>query len=386
MAVTETRAPVGAAADGGLLADAAAPERAARQSETYLRLVWRRFRRNKVGMAGGVIVVLLVAVAIFANFLAPYGPVERDSLNIWSKPQVPHFFGAGGFSVIPYTHPYTVELDMQTFQATYIEDESRVCRVTFLGEGWRYSFLGFETSRHLFAPDPQCPYHLLGSDGLGRDVLSRMVIGSRLTLIMAGLVVAISVSIGTIIGIVSGYYGGRVDHWLQRATELVLALPELPFFLALVAIIPPNTDPTTVFFTLAGILSALKWAQLSREVRGKTLALSSADYVIAAEAVGARAPRIVLRHILPNVMSHVVVATTLMVPQIILIETFFSFVGIGVQPPLVSWGLLLNAGKDLQNLGSFPWVLTPVLAILAAVLSFNMFGDGLRDAIDPYAD
>jgi peptide/nickel transport system permease protein len=183
---------------------------------------------------------------------------------------------------------------------------------------------------------------------------------------------------------VSGYYGGTVDHWLQRIVEFTLALPDVPFYFALVAIIPRNADPFLVFLLLAGILSLLRWAQLAREVRGKTLAISHLDYITAAEAVGAGARRIVFRHILPNVMSHIIVVVTLAIPTIVLIESFLSFLGLGVQPPLVSWGLLLNAGKDLQNLGSYPWVLTPVFAILATVLSFNMLGDGLRDAIDPY--
>jgi peptide/nickel transport system permease protein len=203
-------------------------------------------------------------------------------------------------------------------------------------------------------------------------------------LMMAIMVVLASVIIGTIIGITSGYLGGKADHYIQRVVEFFLALPELPFFFALVAIIPRNVDALTVFVMLAGILVFLHWAQLAREVRGKALSISQYDYVTAAIAVGARTPRIIFRHILPNVMSHVIVITTLMIPKIVLLESFLSFLGLGVQPPLVSWGLLLNSAKDLQTLGSYPWALVPVAAILVTVLSFNMLGDGLRDAMDPY--
>jgi peptide/nickel transport system permease protein len=225
--------------------------------------------------------------------------------------------------------------------------------------------------RHLLTAPANCPWHILGTDRDGRDVFSRVIVGSRLTMLMATIVVLISITIGTVIGIVSGYYGGLVDHWLQRFVEGILALPELPLYFARVAIIPRNSDPLDVFLLLGAILSLLKWAQLSREVRGKTLSIARLDYITAAEAIGASTPRIVLRHILPNVMSHVIVATTLMIPSIVLIESFLSFLGLGVRPPLVSWGLLLNAATDLQNLGSYPWVLTPVVAILVTVLSFN---------------
>lgn len=368
----------------GLLADEAAPTVETTRSQTYLNLVWRRFRANRVGMIGAFLVLLLLIMTIFADFFSPYNPAQRDRDNIYTPPANLHFFADDGFHLIPFAHPVTVALDPQTFELTFAEDTEIRCKPQFLGRGWEYRLFGIRLDRHLFSATLECPWHVLGTDRDGRDVLSRLLVGSQLTLIMAGLVVVISISIGTVIGMVSGYYGGMVDHWMQRVVEFILALPELPFYFALVAIIPRNAEPLNVFFMLAGILSLLKWAQLAREVRGKTLSISQLDYVTAAEAVGARTPRIVMRHILPNVMSHVVVVTTLMIPTVVLIESFLSFLGLGVQPPLVSWGMLLNAGKDLQNLGSYPWVLSPVVAILITVLSFNMLGDGLRDAVDPY--
>jgi peptide/nickel transport system permease protein len=349
-------------------------------SETYGALVWRRFRRSRTGMAGGVLVLLVVLASIFADLLAPYDPGARDQANQNSPPQMVHLDSEG-----LYTHPLAVELDPATFQPSFVADTAKRCPLHLFGRGWAWSFLGVPLDRHLLAPEPGCPDHILGTDGLGRDMLSRILAGSRLTLLMAALVVAISVTIGTSVGLVSGFHGGLTDLWLQRLAEFVLALPELPLYLALVAIIPRNSNPMAVFVMLAGILALIRWASLAREIRGKTLALRSAEYVRAAEAVGAGVPRIIFRHILPNVLGHVVVVITLMVPGIVLAESFLSFLGVGVQPPLVSWGLLLNAGKDLQNLGSYPWMLLPVVAILVTSLGFNMLGDGLRDAIDPHA-
>ncbi len=351
------------------------------RSETYSALVRRRFRRSKAGLTGAILVGLVLLSAIFADTLSPYSPGARDTANQNSPPQRLHIDAAGLYAL-----PLAVALDPVTFEPKFAADETRRCSLRPFARGWSYSFFGANLDRHLFVVDEACPAHLFGTDGLGRDMLSRILVGSRLTLAMAGLVVFTSVMIGATIGLVSGFYGGLVDDLLQRVTELVLALPELPLYLALVAVIPRNLPPMTVFIVLAAILSLLRWASLAREVRGKTLALRGADYVRAAEAVGAGVPRIILRHVLPNVLSHVVVVITLMVPAIVLAESFLSFLGIGVQPPLVSWGLLLNAGKDLQNLGSYPWMLLPVGAIFVTVLGFNMLGDGLRDAIDPHGD
>lgn len=361
-------------------------EAAGSKPESHWRLVTRRFLRSRSAIMGALLVLALIMSAVFADFLSPYDPTLRDSANFYMPPNAIHFVGKDGFSPVPYVHPLETTFDPNTFAAIFASDTSKECHFQFLGQGWRYRFLGFEFDRHLLTPAADCAMNVLGTDSLGRDMLSRILVGSRLTLIMAGLVVAVSITIGTLVGLVSGYFGGIVDLLLQRVTEFILALPELPFFLALVAIMPRNASPTTVFFLLAAILSLLKWAGLAREVRGKTLALSRVDYILSAEALGAGNARIILRHLLPNIISHVIVVTTLMIPQIILAESFLSFLGVGVQPPLVSWGLLLNAAKDMQNLGSYPWMLMPVGCILIAVLGFNLFGDGLRDAIDPYAN
>jgi peptide/nickel transport system permease protein len=367
-----------------LIADAAAPALRAVRSQTYLSLVWRRFRRNTLGMTGAFFVLVLAIVTIFADFFSPYDPIARNRDLIYTPPQALHFFAEDGFYLIPFTYPLSTQVDDTTFQVVVKEDTTRKCAPVFLGRGWSYTLFGLAADRHLFTPPAGCPWNVVGTDREGRDVLSRLVVGSQLTMAIAMIVVAISVTFGALIGVLSGYLGGLADHWIQRGVEFALALPEVPFYFALVAIIPRNLTPIQVVLIVCAILSSLRWAQLAREVRGKTLAISQLDYVAAAEAVGAGRWRIVVRHILPNVMSHVVVATTLMIPSIILIESFLSFLGIGVQPPMISWGLLLNAAQNIQNLGSYPWVLSPVVAVLIAVMGFNMLGDGLRDAIDPY--
>jgi len=374
-------APAGAET---LLADADAPASRTVKSQTYLRLVWRRFRRNTMGMVGAAMVALLLLATVFADFLSPYDPVARNPDAIYAPPQALHFFSRDGFHLIPFTHPVTTEIDPTTFAAVTKIDTDTRCAPAFLGHGWSYRLFGLELDRHLLAAPQNCPWNIIGTDRDGRDVLSRLLAGSQLTMSIALLVVCFSVTLGTLVGMISGYLGGVADHWIQRGVEFFLAIPEVPFYFALVAIVPRNLSPLQLTLVICLILSSLRWAHLAREVRGKTLSIAGLDYVAAAEAVGAGRWRIVTRHILPNVMSHVVVATTLLIPSIILIESFLSFLGLGVQPPMISWGLLLNAAQNIQNLGSYPWVLAPVGGVLVAVMSFNMLGDGLRDAIDPY--
>jgi peptide/nickel transport system permease protein len=371
-------------AAAGLIAEADAPAQRTVKSQTYFRLVWRRFRRNTMGMIGAALVALLLFATVFANFLSPYNPVARNPDAIYSPPQSLNFFADDGFHLIPFTNPVVTEIDPKTFLAVTKVDTETHCQPEFLGKGWPYRLFGLQFERHLLAAPAGCPWNILGTDRDGRDVLSRLLVGSQLTMSIALIVVAVSVTLGALVGIISGYLGGIADHWIQRVVEFFLAVPEVPFYFALVAIVPRNLAPFELMLVICLILSTLRWAHLAREVRGKTLSIANLDYVAAAEAVGASRWRIVVRHILPNVMSHVVVATTLLIPSIILIESFLSFLGLGVKPPMISWGLLLNAAQNIQNLGSYPWVLAPVAGVLVAVMSFNMLGDGLRDAIDPY--
>lgn len=367
--------------------NSATDEQPSMSGEAYYALVWRRFKRNRLAYFGIWLLAGLLLLIIFAPFFSPVDPMARSGNDAFTPPNSVHFYSQEeGVSLRPFVHPLIESFDPVTFQSIWTPDTSKRNYVRFFVSGWQYQWMGIEMDSHLLLLENGEPLYLAGTDRLGRDLLSRMIHGARLTLILALLVVTISVTIGTLVGITSGYFGGRTDHWMQRVTELFLAFPELPLFLALITILPKTATPMTLFFLMAGILSVLKWAQLAREVRGKSLSLAQLDYVKAAIASGASDKRIILRHILPNVLSHVIVVSTIMIPQFILIESFLSFLGVGIQSPLISLGRMLNAASDFQVVGAYPWLLTPVLFILLAVLAFNAIGDGLRDAVDPYSN
>ncbi|TGQ66223.1 MAG: ABC transporter permease [Mesorhizobium sp.] len=358
----------------------------ARGNESYIALVWRRLRRSWTGMAGLCLVVLLLLMAVFAEFLAPMDPKATDVG--FAPPQMPAFHDKdGNFVARPrvYALADSTDLDPVTFQPIVGPDYDHPRLLGFFVEGAPYKLLGLiPASRHFFASMDGQPVHFLGTDKFGRDVLSRAIHGSRVSLMIALTVVFIITVIGTTVGMVSGYFGGRFDIWMQRFVELVLAFPQLPLYLALTTLIPV-TAPTNVFLAFVIIvMSALGWAQMSREVRGKTLALARIEYVRAAMAVGATDRRIIMQHIFPNVMSHVIVAVTLAIPTVVLLESFLGFLGFAVKPPLISWGLMLQDTATYSVIGTYPWILSPVGFVLVTVFAFNALGDGLRDAVDPY--
>jgi len=358
----------------------------ARGHATYIAPVWRRLKRSWTGMAGLCLVVLLLLMAVFAEFLAPMDPKATDVA--FAPPQAPVFHDKdGNFVARPrvYALADSADLDPVTFQPVVGPDYDHPRLLGFFVEGAPYRLFGLiPADRHLFGSTDGQPVHFLGTDKFGRDVLSRAIHGSRVSLMIALTVVFIITVIGTTVGMVSGYFGGRFDVWMQRFVELVLAFPQLPLYLALTTLIPV-TAPTNVFLGLVFIvMSALGWAQMSREVRGKTLALARIDYVRAAMAVGASDRRIIIQHIFPNVMSHVIVAVTLAIPTVVLLESFLGFLGFAVKPPLISWGLMLQDTATYSVIGTYPWILSPVGFVLITVFAFNALGDGLRDAVDPY--
>lgn len=355
-------------------------------NETYLTLVWRRFRRSAVGMIGLVLVTLLLTTSIFADFFSPMDPKEQ-TLSFAPPDSISFTAPDGGFSLVPYVYPIkeTGEFDPVTFQPLTGPDLQNPTPLGFFVKGYAYKFLWLIPSDiHFFGATNGRPIHLLGTDKLGRDILSRGIIGSRISLTIALVVVLLTTTIGTLVGISSGYLGGRLDAWVQRFVELVLAFPQLPLYLALTTLIPV-TAPSNVFIAFViGVIAALGWAQLSREVRSKTLALARIEYVRAAVAVGSSDFRIITRHILPNVLSHIIVAVTLAIPSVVLLESFLGFLGFAVKPPLISWGLMLQDTGTFSVIGSYPWILSPVVFVLVTVFAFNALGDGLRDAVDPY--
>ena len=358
-------------------------------SQSYLRLVWRRLRRSTMGLIGVTLVGLLLVISVFANFFAPVNP--KAAYSGFLPPDAISWYVPGdgpeaGWRLLPVAFPIVEsdELDPITFQPLNGPDYENPRRIVLFAQGWEYSFLGMTIDTHFIGTADGSPLHILGTDKLGRDILSRGIKGSQISLAIALTSITLITILGTLLGITSGYIGGRFDSWFQRFVEIILAFPQLPLYLALASIIPV-TAPSGLFLTFVVlVIVGLGWAQLSREVRSKTLALRQVDFVRGAMAVGASDGRIITRHILPNVMSHVIVSITLGIPSIVLLESFLGFLGFAVKPPLISWGLMLQDAGTFSVLGQYPWILSPVGFVLVTVFAFNALGDGLRDAIDPY--
>jgi len=360
-------------------------EAQATQSLSYWQLVRRRFFRNTYGVAGLFLCLFIIITAIFSGFIAPYSTTRTDSAALYQPPQWIKLFDEEGISA-PFVYGVTEEMDPNTFEITFINDPEKKIPIQFFVDGDPWTFVGMTFNTHLFGGADGQKVYLLGTDNLGRDIFSRMIWGTRVTLLMGVVVMLAAGLIGTMVGVSSGYFGGLYDLTVQRIVEFVKAFPDLPLYLALVALLPRRADPELIFFMFAGILVLLRWADLSRELRGKVIAMRGLDYVRSAEAVGASSGRILSRHVLPNVMSHIIVWASFSLPEIILLESFLSFLGVGVQAPMVSWGSMLNQVLDFQSFSAAPWMMAPVGMIIISVLAFNAFGDGLRDAMDPYSD
>jgi peptide/nickel transport system permease protein len=356
-------------------------------SESYFQLVWRRFRKSKPAILGGLIVVMLTLLAIFADFFAPYPLTETNARNAFIPPTRIHFVDAeGNFHWRPFVYAQEVTLDPKTFVPEWTEITDERYLIHFFVEGWEYKFLGIiPMNIHLFGVDEGVDIFLMGTDKLGADLWGRSVEAGRISLSMSIFGTVISVLIGAIVGVVSGYYGGWFDIVTQRFVEFMSAFPQLALWLSLAAIVPRTWDSFRIFIIMSFIFALLSWTTLSREVRGKTLALRETDFVMAAKEMGASDSRIMFLHLLPNTFSHIIVILTLTIPGIILAEAFLSFLGIGIQRPLISWGLLMQDAQNLRTLGETPWIMAPALFIILAVLGFNLLGDGLRDAADPYS-
>jgi peptide/nickel transport system permease protein len=357
------------------------------QHESYSELVWKKFKKSKVAIAGGLMILILAVLAIFADFFSP-NPLSEINMNAaFTPPHQIHFFDTdGNFHGWPFVYGYTITLDPATFEPLWTEDTSQRYEIQFFIKGWEYKLLGLIPSRwHLFGVEEGARLYLLGTDKFGRDLWSKACEAGRISLTMSLFGTFISVAIGSILGVVSGYYGGWIDNLLQRFVEFVNAFPQLPLWMALAAIVPRNWDSFTIFIIMAIIFAMLSWTVLAREVRGKILAFRETDFVLAAREMGASDARIIFLHLYPNSLSHIIVVLTLTIPQIILAEAFLSFLGVGIQEPLVSWGLLMRSAQTLQTLGQTPWIMAPVAFIIMAVLGFNFLGDGLRDAADPYS-
>ena len=355
--------------------------------ESYLQLVWKRFRRSKPAIVGGLMILTLLILAIFSDFFAPNDPGKTNFKHSNTPPQRVHFFDAEGtFHIRPFVYNMMVDLDPTTFAPIWKEDTSTRYPIRFFIKSWEYKLFGFlPARRHLFGVDDGGTMYILGTERFGRDLWGRSCWAGRISLSMSLFAAFISLAIGSVLGVVSGYYGGRVDWIIQRIVEFFLAFPQLPLWMALAAVIPPTWDSMTIFIMMGAIFALLSWTFVAREIRGKVMAFGQTDFILAAKEMGASDARIIFRHLYPNCLSHVIVVLTLGVPEIILAESFLSFLGIGIQEPLVSWGFLMKSAQSLEVLGSYTWVLSPLGFIVFAVLGFNFLGDGLRDAADPYS-
>ena len=360
------------------------------ETASQWRLMWWRFRRHTLAMVGLVVVALLYLIAVLAEFLAPFDPQAASARHVYHPPQAIQLIDTaadGSWTIRPWVQPMRLVRDRFTLETTFVPDERRKIYLSVLGKGEPYRLLGVvPMERRLLVPvDPRDRFFLLGADRLGRDMVSRIVHGTRISMSIGLVGVTLSLLLGVILGGISGYFGGKIDFVIQRIVEFVLSLPTIPIWLGLSAALPQDWSPLVRYFAITIIISLVGWTELARVVRGRFLALRSEDFVTAARLDGAAEPRIIFRHMLPSMMSHIIASVTLAIPAMILAETALSFLGLGLMPPTISWGVLLKEAQNIRSIATAPWLFAPGAFVVVAVLALNFLGDGLRDAADPYA-
>ncbi|MGN7773367.1 ABC transporter permease [Phyllobacterium sp. 22552] len=351
---------------------------------SQLKLMWWKFKRHRIALASGIFLLLLYGMIIIAEFLAPYNLHTRNVDFIHSPPQRVHLFQDGNF-VGPFVYGREMSLDMQSLKRVYTDKMDDVQPLRFFCRGDDYRFWGLiQSNIHFVCPAKGGQMFLLGTDRLGRDVLSRIIYGARISLTIGLIGITISFVLGIIIGGLAGYHGGVFDLLVQRVIEVLQSLPSLPLWMALAAIMPVTWSPILIYFGITIILGMLDWTGLARSVRSKLLALREEDYVLAAQLMGAKSSRIIGRHLVPGFMSHLIATATISIPGMILGETALSFLGLGLRPPITSWGILLTEARSVSVIAFYPWLLFPMVPVILVILAFNFLGDGLRDAADPY--
>ena len=354
-------------------------------SGSQWNLIWLKFKDHKLAKIGLYILFIFYFAVIFAPFIVPYDPWQ-DSEYIYTPPTRVRFFHNGVLKR-PFVYRLKVIVDNSTFERNFEVDTSKIYPVHFFVTGYEYRLLGIFKSRlHLFGVDKSASINLLGTDVLGRDCFSRNLLGMQISLTVGMLGVIITFILGCIIGGISGYYGGIVDNFLQRLMEFITCIPTIPMWMALGAVIPNNWGNVKVYFAITIILALRSWTGLSRQVRSKLLQLREEDYIVAAKVSGTSGWNIITTHLLPGFISYLIVSLTLEIPKMILGETTLSFLGLGLRPPTLSWGVLLQDAQNLAAVSAFPWLMFPALLVILSILAFNFVGDGLRDAADPYKD
>ena len=364
--------------------EALTPEQEKYYLASQWKLMWWKLKRHRLAVICGIILALNYGSVLISEFIAPYNLHTRNTDYIYAPPQSVHLFHDGEF-IGPFVYGRDYELDMDLLKRNYPERKDDVQPLRFFCNGDSYRFWGmFEGSFHFVCPPENGTFFLLGTDRLGRDMFSRITYGARISLTIGIVGIIISFSFGIVLGGLAGYYGGWVDATVQRTIEVIRSFPELPLWMALSAVLPVNWSPILIFFGITVILAMLDWTGLARAVRSKLLALREEDFCTAAELMGAKPSRIIGRHLLPGFMSHLIASATLSIPAMILGETALSFLGLGLRPPVTSWGVLLNESQNINVVALYPWLMYPVVPVILIILAFNFFGDGLRDAADPY--
>jgi peptide/nickel transport system permease protein len=359
-------------------------------AQSYWNLVWWKFRKSRMGFLGGIVVIVLYISCVgIPEFMAPYSLERRSDFNE-APPQKIHFVDSQGqFSLRPFVYGMEKKIDLKLRTRTYDEDTTKIYPIFFFVEGESYKLFGvIPMNTHLYgvvSDDPDANIFILGTDSLGRDYYSRILFGGRLSLLIGLMGQFMTLIFGSVLGAMSGYYGGMVDMVVQRSTEFLSAFPDIPLFMALAAAIPAYWPPLAVYFMLTIILSFVRWGGLARQVRGLILSLREREYVLAARSAGASPSRLMFHHLLPGTLSHIIVIATLSIPGMILAETALSWLGLGLRPPMTSWGVLLQEAATIRAIRYTPWLLWTVPPIILTIWAFNLLGDGLRDAMDPYS-